>query len=116
MFSGSYWVNPLHNTSRRSYGQLWTLKRKANAEYERGSFSNHESLRSRKLLLHKREINKLAAEIKEKGFTIVPLSMYFSRGKVKVEIGLAKGKKLWDKRESLKAKDDERRTKKGYVK
>jgi len=81
------------------------------AEYERGSFSNHEPLRSRKLLLHKREINKLAAEIKEKGFTIVPLSMYFSRGKVKVEIGLAKGKKLWDKRESLKAKDDELRTK-----
>lgn len=81
------------------------------AEYEGGAFSNHEPLRSRKLLLHKREINKLAVEIKEKGFTIIPLSMYFSRGKVKVEIGLAKGKKLWDKRESLKAKDDELRTK-----
>ena len=77
------------------------------AEYEGGAFSN----RSRKLLLHKREINKLAAEIKEKGFTIVPLLMYFSNGKIKVEIALAKGKKLWDKRESLKAKDDELRTK-----
>lgn len=79
------------------------------AEYENGTYNNHESSRTRKLLLHKREIRKLAAEVKEKGLTIVPLSMYFLNGKVKIEIGLAKGKKLHDKRESLKKKDDERR-------
>lgn len=79
------------------------------AEYEMGSYNNHEPSRSRKLLLHKREIRKLAADTKEKGLTIIPLSMYFSNGKIKVEIGLAIGKKLWDKRESLKEKDAERK-------
>lgn len=78
------------------------------AEYEMGSYNNHEPLRSRKLLLHKREIRKLAADVKEKGLTIVPLSMYFSNGKIKLEIGLARGKKLHDKRESLKEKDAQR--------
>ena len=85
------------------------------AECDNGSFNNHEPMRTRKLLLHKREINKLSAQIKEKGLTIVPLSMYFSNGKIKVEIALAKGKKLWDKRESLKTKDAELKTKRAML-
>ena len=69
--------------------------------YEKGNIFNKDPLRVRKLLLHKSEINKLLGKIKEKGMAIVPLRVYFSGSLVKVEIGLAKGKKLYDKRESL---------------
>lgn len=79
------------------------------APYEQGNIFNHEPLRTRKLLLHKKEILKLAKEVKEGGYTIVPTKLYFDRGsKVKVEIALAKGKKLFDKRQSLKEKDAKR--------
>ena len=70
--------------------------------YSHGNQLNHDPLRSRKLLLHRREIRKLIGKVSEKGFTLVPISMYFSDGKAKLELGLGKGKKLHDKRESLK--------------
>lgn len=70
-------------------------------EYTQGTWTNHAARRKRKLLLHRKEIEKLAAKTKEGGLTIVPLSLYFKDGKAKVEIGLARGKKDWDKRQSL---------------
>ena len=76
--------------------------------YEKGNIFNKDPLRVKKLLLHKYEINKLLGKIKEKGYTLVPLQVYFKDGKVKVEIGLARGKKLYDKREAI-AKKDQRR-------
>jgi SsrA-binding protein len=76
--------------------------------YEKGNIFNKDPLRVKKLLMHKYEINKLAAKIAEKGYTLVPLQVYFKEGKVKVEIGLARGKKLYDKREDI-AKKDQRR-------
>ena len=69
--------------------------------YEQGNQFNHEPLRDRKLLLHKLEIKKLIGKTREKGFTLVPLKLYFSHGKVKVELALATGKKNYDKRQSL---------------
>ena len=73
--------------------------------YEKGNIFNKDPLRVKKLLLHKYEINKLLGKIKEKGYTLVPLQVYFKDGKVKVEIGLARGKKLYDKRETAAKKD-----------
>ena len=78
------------------------------AHYEQGNIFNHEPLRTRKLLLHKQEINKLAQKVKEKGFSCIPTKVYFKKGKVKVEIALAKGKKLFDKRQTIKDRDDKR--------
>lgn len=72
--------------------------------YHFGNRNNHEPLRERKLLMKKREIKRLYGKIKEQGLTLIPISLYFSRGKVKVELALAKGKKLHDKRETLKKK------------
>jgi SsrA-binding protein len=77
--------------------------------YSCGNIYNHEPKRERKLLMHKREILKLFGKVKERGFTLVPLSMYFNnRNIVKMEIALAKGKTLYDKRESIKRKDEKR--------
>ena len=73
--------------------------------YEKGNIFNRDPLRTRKLLLHKREINKLRGAIAQKGYTIVPLQVYFKDALVKVEIGLAKGKKLYDKRQDIAKKD-----------
>jgi SsrA-binding protein len=78
------------------------------APYEQGNRFNHEPLRTRKLLLHRKQIKKLQKEIKESGLTIVPTKLYFNTSKLKVEIALAKGKKLYDKRQDLKAKDAKR--------
>lgn len=75
--------------------------------YEHGNIFNKDPLRDRKLLLNKREINKLYGMIKTKGISIVPLSMYFTGNKVKLEIGIGKGKKLYDKREDIAKKDAE---------
>lgn len=85
------------------------LKQVHISPYEQGNIFNVDPLRVRKLLLHKYEIKKLIGETTQKGYTIVPLKVYLKRGKVKVEIGLAKGKKLYDKREALAKKDTERR-------
>ncbi len=79
--------------------------------YEQGNIFNVDPLRKRKLLLHKRQIRKLASETKLKGLTLVPLSIYLKDGKVKVEIAVARGKKLYDKRQTIAAKDAERRMK-----
>ena len=78
------------------------------AAYEKGNIFNKDPLRVRKLLLHKREIRKIEGQMAQKGYTVVPLSVYFSGSLVKVEIGLAKGKKLYDKRQDI-AKKDQRR-------
>ena len=76
--------------------------------YEKGNIFNRDPLRVKKLLLHKYEINKLAGKIAEKGYTLVPLKVYFKGSLVKVEIGLAKGKKLYDKRQDIAKKDQQR--------
>ena len=76
--------------------------------YEKGNIFNKDPLRARKLLMHRSEINKLEGKIREKGLTLVPLQVYFKGSLVKVEIGLARGKKLYDKRDDI-AKKDQRR-------
>lgn len=78
------------------------------SSYEKGNIFNKDPLRPRKLLLHKYEINKLLGKTKEKGIAIVPLKVYFKGSLVKVEIGLAKGKKLYDKRQDIAKKDQQR--------
>ena len=77
--------------------------------YEQGNIFNKDSLRNRKLLLNKREIHKLIGLIKQQGYTLVPISLYFSGNFVKVELGIGKGKKLYDKREDIAKKDAELR-------
>lgn len=74
-------------------------------EYSQGSWTNHAPRRTRKLLLHAKEIDKIAVKVKDGGIAIVPLSLYFKDGKVKVEIGLGKGKKEWDKRQDIAKRD-----------
>ncbi len=88
-------------------GEAWLMGMHV-PPYKQGSFSNVDPNRPRKLLLHKEQIADLQARVEEKGLTIVPLRMYFTRGKVKVQLGLARGKKLWDKREDVAKRDVER--------
>ena len=76
--------------------------------YEFGNIFNRDPLRKRKLLMHKREINKLFGETKQQGYTLIPLSAYFKKGKLKIQVGLCKGKKNYDKREAIAAKDAKR--------
>ncbi len=76
--------------------------------YPYGNIMNHEPVRTRKLLLHREEIRKLIGKITQKGYTLIPLKIYFVRGKAKVMIGLAKGKKAFDKRETIKEKESKR--------
>lgn len=82
--------------------------------YEKGNIFNKDPLRVKKLLLHKYEINKMASKIAEKGYTLVPLQVYFRGSLVKVEIGLAKGKKLYDKRQDIAKKDQKREAEKEF--
>ena len=82
--------------------------------YEKGNIFNKDPLRIKKLLLHKEEIRKLDGKMSEKGYTIVPLQVYFKDGKAKVEIGLARGKKLYDKREDIAKKDLRRETEREF--
>ena len=82
--------------------------------YEKGNIFNKDPLRVKKLLLHKYEINKLTGKVAEKGLTLVPLQVYFKEGKVKVEIGLARGKKLYDKRQDIARKDQRREAEKEF--
>lgn len=79
-------------------------------EYTQGTWTNHSARRKRKLLLHKMEIRKLESKSKETGHTLVPLSLYFKDGRVKLELALAVGKKLYDKRQTLREKQDTRET------
>ena len=82
--------------------------------YEKGNIFNKDPLRQRKLLMHRREIDKLLSKIKEKGFTLVPLQVYFKGSLVKVEIGLARGKKLYDKRDDIAKKDAKREMERSF--
>jgi len=84
------------------------LKNSSIAPYKFGNIYNHDERRERKLLLHKRELLRLKSIIEEKGLTIIPLGMYLKHGLVKVRLGVAKGKKAYDKRASIKARDDKR--------
>lgn len=82
--------------------------------YEKGNIFNRDPLRPKKLLMHKDEIRKLTGKISEKGFTIVPLQVYFKDGRAKIEIGLASGKKLYDKRQDIAKKDQRREAEKEF--
>jgi SsrA-binding protein len=87
--------------------EIWLLNTHI-APYKQASYANHEPRRDRKLLLHRREINRLIGKLQEKGLTLVPLKMYLKNSRAKVELGLARGKNLYDKRQTLRARDDRR--------
>ena len=82
--------------------------------YEKGNIFNKDPLRVKKLLLHKYEINKMAGKIAEKGYTLVPLQVYFKDGRAKLEVGLCRGKKLYDKRQDIAKKDQRREAEKEF--
>ncbi len=88
--------------------------RNAYQPYEKGNIFNKDPLRIRKLLLHRYEINKIEAKLKEKGLTLVPLKVYFKDSLVKVEIGMARGKKLYDKRQDIAKKDQRREAERDF--
>lgn len=90
--------------------ELWLINCHI-SEYKFGNINNHEPLRNRKLLLNKTELRKIKAQLQEKGLTMIPLRMYFVNAKAKVELGIAKGKKLYDKRETIKQRETERKLK-----
>ena len=93
--------------------ELWVVGMHI-AEYSHSGYAGHTPVHDRKLLLHKRELINLKKKVDVKGVTMVPLSMYFKNGKVKLEFGLARGKKNWDKRQSIMKKDLERQTQRRY--
>lgn len=88
-------------------GELWLFNAHI-SEYDPSAQFGHEPTRSRKLLLHRREIDRLTGKMKEKGLTLIPLRIYFKNGRAKVELGLARGKKLHDKRDSIKERETKR--------
>jgi len=88
-------------------GEIW-LKDLYIKEYDHGNINNHDTRKNRKLLLHKDEISKIDRALNQKGLTLIPLKIYFNKGKAKVELGLAKGKKTYDKRASIAEKDVKR--------
>lgn len=88
-------------------GEGWIVKMHI-GPYEQGNRENHEPFRRRKLLLHRREIRRILPKLEEKGLTLVPLRLYFRDGRAKLELGLARGKKLHDKRESEREREDQR--------
>lgn len=85
-------------------------------EYKQGNRQNHEPKRKRKLLLHKREISKIAGKVQQKGYTLIPLSIYFKNGLAKLEIAIARGKSMFDKREDIKKKNGRKRDSPGNEK
>jgi SsrA-binding protein len=85
-------------------GEIW-LHNVHIPEYVRGTWTNHEPRRTRKLLMHRKEIDKLAAATRERGLTLIPLSLYFSGGRAKIELALARGKRTYDKRHDLAERD-----------
>ena len=88
-------------------GELW-LENSHIAVYEHGNRYNHEPMRSRKLLLHRREINQFVGRVETKGLTLIPLKLYLKGGRAKIELGLGRGKKLYDKREAIAERDVKR--------
>ncbi len=102
-----------HANIRDSYarieaGELWLINMHIAPYDQAGSYYQHDPIRPRKLLVHRREIARLKAELGQKGLTLVPLRLYLKRGRAKVEIGLARGKKLYDKRDALAERDAKR--------
>jgi SsrA-binding protein len=95
-------------------GELWLLNLHI-SPYEHGSYYNHEPLRTRKLLIHKKELRKLIGKTQQRGLTLVPTRMYFKNGRVKVELALAKGKQLWDKRETERRRTADREAREAMV-
>lgn len=89
-------------------GEAWLINVHISPYQASGQYFNHEPRRTRKLLLHRQEISKLIGQVEQKGLTLVPLKLYFKNGWIKVSIGLAKGKKLHDKRETMKRRQDQR--------
>ncbi len=89
-------------------GEAWLLNVHISPYQSSSTYFNHDPLRNRRLLLHRKEIRKLIGKVEQEGLTLVPLKMYLKRGFVKISLGLGKGKKLHDKRETLKARQDKR--------
>ncbi|MCA1932284.1 MAG: SsrA-binding protein SmpB [Calditerrivibrio sp.] len=100
-------VNLKDSHIRISNGEAFLLNAHI-SPYEQGNYTNHEPTRTRKLLLHKREINKLAGKSQEKGLALIPLKIYLVKNRIKVEIALAKGRKSHDKRDEIRKKDMEK--------
>jgi len=100
-------VNLKESFAKFLQDELWIVNMHVN-EYKFGNIHNHNPTRSRKLLLHKKELIKLERATKEKGLTLIPLKIYLKKGKIKIEVGLCKGKKLYDKRETSKKRDADR--------
>ncbi len=100
-------VNLKEGYVRVADGEAWLVGVHI-SPYEQANRQNHDPMRRRKLLLHKREITKLFGKVSRQGYTLVPVAMYFSRGRVKLEVGVGKGKKLHDKRQDLKQRDVQR--------
>lgn len=94
-------------------GEVWVYGMHV-SPYEKGNIFNRDPLRPKKLLMHKAQIKKLVGQLAEKGYTLVPLQVYFKDGRAKVEIGLAKGKKLYDKRQDIAKKDQRREAEKEF--
>ena len=93
--------------ARVERGEVW-LHHLHIPPYDAGNIFNHNPLRARKLLLHRRQIAQLAGRVSQKGYTLIPLRLYFSRGKVKIELGIARGKKLYDKRSAIGEREAKR--------
>ncbi len=106
-------VNLKDSFARVDKGELFLYNMHI-SPYEQGNIFNHDPLRTRKLLMHKMEIKRLIGLIKEKGFTLIPLKLYLRNGKVKVELGLARGKKLYDKRKTLQEKTAKREIERAF--
>ena len=100
-------ANLVDSYSKIHNGEIWLVNANI-SEYTQGNINNHEPRRERKLLLNKSEIRKLISKINEKGLTLIPLRLYFKKGKVKVELAVAKGKKVYDKRRDIAKRDFER--------
>ncbi len=93
--------------ARITGGEIW-LTNAHISEYKHGNINNHEPTRPRKLLLNKKEIRKLKAQVEQKGLTLIPLKIYLKDSKIKVELALARGKKIYDKRETIKKRETDR--------
>lgn len=93
--------------ARVDKGELWLLDAHI-SPYEQGNRFNHPPRRARKLLMHKREIRRLGQQVEAKGLTLIPLRLYLNQGKIKLEVGLCKGKNVHDKRQDMRERDDER--------
>jgi SsrA-binding protein len=102
-------VNLRDSFARVENGEVWMMNVHISPYSHRGS-ANHEELRQRKLLLHRDEIRKMVGKVAEKGLTLVPLELYFKNGRVKVQLGLARGKQAHDKRETIRRREVERET------